>query len=151
MRQYVWVAPWWPSLSCTSMITVYLHYFGMTRAKILWLESMTCLYSNPLLCRKRSTSCFSTFPFDSCLEMWLQNGSFLCICSSACNLSSVSGFGMVSGVSMILVMSGIVVSVLGCGVRFSVMLLCVVLLLVWNVDPSRLVADSIWTIHLPVF
>ena len=50
---------------------------------------------------------------------------------------------MMSCVSVMLVISGVAVSVLGCGVRFSVMLLCAVLLLVWNMGPSWLVADSI--------
>ena len=75
--------------------------------------------------------------------MCLQKGSVLCICCSACNLLSVSSFGVTSGVSEMLVISHLAVSVLGCGVRFSVMLLCAVLLLVWNVGPSWLVADSI--------
>ena len=89
---------------------------------------------------------YITFPFDRCLEMCLQKGYVLCICSGACNLPLVSCFGVASGVSVILVISGVAVSVLGCGVRFSVMLLCAVLLLVWNVGPSRLVVDSIWTV-----
>ena len=49
---------------------------------------------------------------------------------------------MASGVSVTLVISGVAVSVLGCGGRFSVVLLCAVLLLVWNVGPSWLLADS---------
>ena len=69
---------------------------------------MTCLYMNPLICRKRSASCFGAFLFDTCLEMHLQNGSVLCICSRACNQPAVSGFGMVSGVS---VTSGVTESV----------------------------------------
>ena len=121
---------------------MYFYDFGMTRAKNFWFECVTCLYSNPLKCRKRSASCFGAFPFDRHLEMHLQNVSVLCICSSACNLSLVSSFGMKSGVSMILVISGIV-SVMGCGVRCSVMLLCAVLPLVQNLGPSWLVADSI--------
>ena len=98
------------------------------------------------MCRKRSASCFGVLLFDRHLEMCLQKGSVLCICCIACNLSLVSGFSVASGVSMILVISGVAVLVLGCGVRLSVMLLCAVLLLVWNVGPSWLVSDSIWTV-----
>ena len=54
----------------------------------------------------------------------------------------MSGFSIASGVSVTLVISGAAISVLGCGVRLSVMLLCAVLLLVWNVGSSWLVADS---------
>ena len=125
------------------MSTVYYHDFGMTKATNFWFESVACLYSIPLLCRKRPTSCFGAFPFDRCLEVHLQNGYVLCICSRACNLSSVSNFGMVLGVSVTLVISGVTVSVLGCRVSFSVMLQQAVLLLVWNVGPSWLVAVSI--------
>ena len=104
---------------------------------------MTCLYSNPLMCRKRSALCFGSLPFDRHLEMHLQNGLVLCICSSACNLSVVSGFGNVSGVSGTVVISGVTVSVLGYRVRSSVMLHWAVLPLLWNVGPPRLVAVSI--------
>ena len=78
--------------------------------------------------------------------MHLQKGSVLCICSSACNLSTVSGFSMASGVSVTLVISGVTVSVLGCRVRSSIMLHCAVQLLVWNVGPSWSVAYSIGTV-----
>ena len=61
--------------------------------------------------------------------MHLQNGSVLCICSRACNLSLVSSFGVASGVAVILVISGVTVSVLSGGVRSSDMLCCAVLLL----------------------
>ena len=40
------------------------------------------------------------------------------------------------GVSVMLVICCAAVSVLGCGVRFSVMLFCAVPLLFWNVGPS---------------
>ena len=90
------------------------------------------------MCRKRSASCLGDFPFDRCLEMHLQKGSVLCICTSACNLSSVSSFGMASNVSVILVTSGVTVSVVD-----SAMLWWAVLLQVWNVGPSWLVADNI--------
>ena len=121
---------------------MYFHALGMARAKNFWFESVTCLYSNHLMWRKRQASYLKAFPFDRHFEMCLQEGSVLCLCSIVCNLSSVSSFGMVSGVSVIVVTSGVTVSVLGCGVRSSVMLHCAVLLLVWNAGPSKLVADS---------
>ena len=115
----------------------------MTRAKNFWLESMTCLWSNPFTCKKRSVSSLGTLPFDSNLEMHLQNGSILYICSSACNQSVVSGFGVVLGVS---VTSGVTASDCGFVVGSSVVVHWVVLLLVLNAGPSVLVADSIWTV-----
>ena len=124
MRQYVQVAAWWPSLSCASTSTMYFHAFGRVRAKNFWFESMTCLCSNPVICRKRSASCFGALSFDRCLEMHLWNGSDLCICSKACNLSPVSSFGMASSVSVTLVISGVTVSVLGCGEVFCYVMLC---------------------------
>ena len=134
---------WLPSLSCASTSTVCFHDFGMTRARNFWFESVTCLYSNPLMCKKTSASCLSAILFDRCLQMCLQNGSVLCICSRACNLSSVSSSGMTSGVSVTLVKSAVNVSVLYCGVSASVMLHCVGLLRVWNASPSWMVAVSI--------
>ena len=68
------------------------------RAKNFWFESVTCLWSNPFTCKKRLALCMGTFWFDSHLEMHLQNGSVLCIFSSACNLFMVSSFGVVLGV-----------------------------------------------------
>ena len=93
--------------------------FWYDRTKNFWFESMTCLYSKPLMCRKRSASYFGDF------------------------LSSVTSFGMVYDVSVTLVISGVIASVLGCRVRSSVMLHCAVLLLVCNVGPSWLVVESI--------
>ena len=95
------------------------------------------------MCKKRSASCLGAFPLDRCLEMHLQNGSVLCICNSACNLSVVSSFGVVLGVPL---MSGVTAPACGHRVRSSVMLHWAALLLEWNVGPSRLVADSIWTV-----
>ena len=95
------------------------------------------------MCRKRSASCFGALSFDRCLEMHLQNGLVLCICSSACDLSVVIGYGIVSGMSGTVVISGVTVSILGCRVRSSVMLHWAALLLVWNAGPSRLVTVSI--------
>ena len=86
---------------------------------------------------------FWCLPFDRHLEMHLQNGLVLYICSNAYNLSVVSGFGVVSGVSGTVLISGVTVSILGCSVRSPVMLHWAVLHLVWNVGPSRLVAVSI--------
>ena len=43
---------------------------------------------------KVSNSCCAALPFNSRLDMCLQNGSVLCICSNASNLSVVSGFGV---------------------------------------------------------
>ena len=59
--------------------------------------------------------------------MHLQKGSVPCICCSSCNLSLVSGFGLASDVSVMLVISGVAVPVLGCGVRLPVVLLFAVL------------------------
>ena len=87
--------------------------------------------------------CLGAFPFDRCLEMHLQNGSVLYICSSTCNLSVVSGFGVVLGVSVV---SGVMTSDWGCVVGSSVVLCWAVLLQVLNAGPSRLVADSICTV-----
>ena len=44
--------------------------------------------------------CLGAFPFDRHLKMHLHNRSVFCICSSACNLSVVSGFHVVLGVSV---------------------------------------------------
>ena len=96
-----------------------------------------CLYSSPFTHRKRLALCFSAFPFDSHLEICLQNGSVFCICSSASNLSIGSDFGVVLCVS---VTSGAMASV--CGLVSSDELCWAVLLLVLNVGPSVLVADS---------
>ena len=132
------------------MTTVYFHSFGMTRAQNFWFESVTCLYNNALMCRKRSASCFGAFPFDRCLEMHLENGSVLCIYSRAYNLSSVSSFGMVSGLSVTLVISCESVSDLSCGVRSSVVLHCAVLLLVWKLGSIMVGGKEHLNCGLPV-
>ena len=75
--------------------------------------------------------------------MHLQNGSVLCICSSACNLSVISGFEVVLGVS---VTSGVIASDCGCVVGSFVEVHWTVLLLVLNTGSSRLVADSMLTV-----
>ena len=85
------------------MSTVYFQDFGMTRAKNFWFESVTCLYSNPLTCRKKLASFFG---FDRHLEKCLQNRSILYTCSRACSLSSGSGFGIASAASLTVIISG---------------------------------------------
>ena len=86
---------------------------------------------------RRLALCFGAFPFDTHLEIHLQNASIFCICRSASNLSTVSDFGVVLGVS---VTSGATTSV--CGVVSSDELCWVVLLLVLNAGLSKLVANS---------
>ena len=53
-----------------------------------------CLYNSPFTWVKVSTSCCGALPFNSHLEIHLQNGSVLHICINASNLSAVSGFGV---------------------------------------------------------
>ena len=120
-------------MSCASTSTVYFYAFGVTRAKNFWFESMTFLYSNPLMCRKRSAPFLVLFYL---IDAWRCTCRIFCICSRACNLSLVSSFGVASFVSVTLVISGVTVSTLGCVVRSSDMFCCVVLLLVWNTGPS---------------
>ena len=91
----------------------------MTRAKNVLFESMTCLYSIPFTCKKKSALCLGTFPFNGHLEMHLQKGSVLCICRSAYNLFVVCGLGVVLGVS---VTSSVTQFDWGCGVGSSVVL-----------------------------
>ena len=79
---------------------------------------------------------FWGFLFDRHLEVCLQNRSVLCICSGACSLSLVSGFAVAAGVSVTVVIYGVTVSALSCGVRFSVILLCSVLFQVLNAGGS---------------
>ena len=104
----------------TSMVTKFVMCFhehcvfpalGMTRAKNFWFESVTHLYSNALMCKKRSASCFGDFLFDRHLEMHLQKGPVCCISSSACNLSLVSSFGVASGMSVTLEISDVIISI----------------------------------------
>ena len=121
--QYVWAAPWWPSLLCASMSTLYFHAFCMTRAKNFTFESVTCLYSNPLMCRKRSASCLVFFHL---IDTWR------CAYRMGLFFASVVGLVIYLQLVVILVISCITVSVLGYGVGSSIMLCCAVLLLVWN-------------------
>ena len=81
----------------------------ITGARNCLPESMTCLYSSPFMWVKVSNSCCSALPFNNHLEICLQYGSVLCICSNTANLSAVSGFvvGVVSW--------GICGEISGCG------------------------------------
>ena len=83
-----------PILSRASTKTVNFKDFGITRARNCLPESVTCLYNSPLMWVKVSNSCCGALLFNSCLDMHLQNGPVLCICSNASNLSAVSGFGV---------------------------------------------------------
>ena len=69
-------------------------------------------------------------PFSSLLEMHLQNGSVLCICSKASNLSAVSGFGVVVDSWEIWG------EIAGCGVEVVLEEVCCVQLLVLKAGPS---------------
>ena len=60
---------------------------------------------------KVSNSCCGALPFNSHLEIHLQNMSVLQICSNASNLSAVSGFGVK------VVSWEILGEILGCGVE----------------------------------
>ena len=53
-----------------------------------------CLYNSPFTWVKVSNSCCGALPFNRHLDMCLQNGSVLYICSNASNLSAVSGLGV---------------------------------------------------------
>ena len=81
-------------MSWASTETVNFQDFGITRARNCLPESVMCLYSSPFTWVKVSNSCCGALPFNSHLDMHLQNGSVLCICSNASNLSAVSGFGV---------------------------------------------------------
>ena len=56
--------------------------------------SETCLYRSPFTWVKVSNSWCCALPFNSLLEMHLQKGSVLCICSNASRWSAVSDFGV---------------------------------------------------------
>ena len=71
--------------------------------------------------------------------MHLQNGSALCICSKASNLSVVSGFGVVVDSWEILG------DILGCGVQVALGEVCCLQLLVLKVGPSLGEAVSMLT------
>ena len=74
-----------------------------------------------------------------CLDMNLQNGSILCNCSKASNLSIVSGFGVVVDSWEILG------EILGCGVEVTLGEVCCVQLLVLKTGPSAREAVSMLT------
>ena len=67
---------------------------GITRARNCLPQSVMCLYNSPFTWVKVSNSCCGALPFNSRLDICLQNRSVLCICSNASNLSAVSGFGV---------------------------------------------------------
>ena len=69
-------------------------------------------------------------PFNSHLDIRLQNGSVLCICSNASNLSAVSDFGVA------VVSREILGEILGCGVGVVLGEAFCVQLLVLKVGPS---------------
>ena len=77
--------------------------------------------------------------FSSLLEMHLQNGSVLCICSKASNLSAASGCGVVVDCWEIWG------EVLGCGVEVALEKVCCVQLLVLKAGPSAEEAVSMLT------
>ena len=152
MRQYVWVTPWCPSLSCASTFTVYFQAFGMMSAINFWSASLMCLCSSPLTCLNRLALCFGALPFDNCLEMHLQNGSVLCIWSRASCLSSVRGFSVISWVVFTVVKSGVTVSLTVWVLEVSVFMVvwhwCDVFLLVLNAGLLEMVAMSILIVAL---
>ena len=138
MRQYVQVIPWSPSLSCASTNIVYFQAFGMMSAINFWFTSMTCLYSSPLMCMKRSASCFGVLLLDSHFEMCFQDGSVFCIWRRA-SLSFMRGCGVTSWVLFVVVKSCVTVSLLGWLLEGSALVAvwCDVLLLVFNAGLSE--------------
>ena len=66
--------PWCPNLSLTSMSTVKYQDLGITSAKNLLFESITCLKIRPLMCVNVFTSCEGTWPLSNLLEIHLQKG-----------------------------------------------------------------------------
>ena len=94
IRQYVWLFPWCPSLSWASTRMVNFHDLGMTRARNCLPASDTCLYRSPFTWVKVSNLLCGALPFSSLLEMHLQKGSILCICSKASHQSAVNDFGV---------------------------------------------------------
>ena len=123
--------PWWPNLSWASTKTVYFQHFGITRARNCLPESMTCLYNSPFTWVKVLNSCCGALPFNSHLEICLQNRSVLCICSNASNLSAVSGFGV------IVISWEILGEILGCGVEVLGEVFCIRL-------PVLKAGQSVW-------
>ena len=73
---------------------------------------------------------WGALPFNRLLDMHLQDGSVLCICTKASNLSNVSGFGIVvdSWESL--------GEISGCGIEVALGKVCCVQLLVLKVGPS---------------
>ena len=79
------------------MSTVYFQDLGMTKVRNFLPASIICLYKSPLTWVKVANSWWGALPFSNLLEMHLQNGSVLCICSKASRCSAVNGFGVVVG------------------------------------------------------
>ena len=97
-----WEFSWWPSLSWASTKTVYFQDFGIMRARNCFQNPWHACIVIPLV-RKTSVSCCGASPCNKCLEICLQNGSVLCLCSNASNLSAVRGLGAVVASGEILV------------------------------------------------
>ena len=94
MRQYVWEFLWWPSLSWASTRMVNFHDFGITSVRNFFPASKMCLYRSPFTWVKVSNLWHGALPINSLLEMHLQKGSVLCICSNASRWSAASDFGV---------------------------------------------------------
>ena len=94
MRQYIRLFPWCPSLSWASIRMVNFHDLGITSARKFLQASETGLYRSPFTWMKVSNLWCSALPFSSHLEMHLQKGSVLCICSNASRQSAVNDFGV---------------------------------------------------------
>ena len=94
MRQYVWLFPWCPSLSWASTRMVNFYDLGITSVRNCLLASEMCLYRSPFTWVKVSNWWCGALPFNSLLEMHLQKGSVLCICSNASRWSAVNDFGV---------------------------------------------------------
>ena len=139
MRQYVCELPWWPSLSWAFTNTVYFQDFGMTKARNFLPVSVTCLYNSTLTWVKGSNSWWGALPFRNLLEIHLQNGSALCICSKASKQSAVSGFGVVVGSWEIWGAAS------RCGAEVVLEEVYCVQLLVWKARPSVEEAVSMLT------
>ena len=119
---------------------MYFHNFGIMRARNCLSESMMCLYSKPFTWVKVSISCCGALPLSKCLKMCLQNGSVLCICSNASNLSAISGFNVE------LASWNICGETSGCGVETVSGEFFCVWLLVLKTGPSVCVTVSMLTV-----
>ena len=73
---------------------VNFHDFGITNVRNFFPASKMCLYRSPFTWVKVSNLRYGALPFNSLLEMCLQKGSALYICSRASRWSAVSDFGV---------------------------------------------------------